>query len=158
MFHKLIAPIFIFLFSISTQAQITTHSTVYAGYQYQNQSFGELGARFIFLKNDDFLYRLGGGVLLGSVNSQFAVIPKIQGEILVNTEKNVDIHHSYYFLTGAEISTKHISPKIGASLLGIIDLTAGYAFPLDKNGINGKKLQGLNFNFTLNIPLAVFSK
>ncbi len=48
-----------------------------------------------------------------------------------------------------------ISQKIGASLFGIIDFTAGYGFSLDKKGINGKELKGLNLNFAVNIPLVL---
>jgi hypothetical protein len=65
------------------------------------------------------------------------------------------LYHAYYFLAGAEVTTKYAAPKIGATLFGIVDLTAGYAFSLDKKGINGKELKGLNLNFTVNIPLVL---
>ena len=150
---------FLFFLSLSCyKAQWTNHSVVYAGYSYQNQNFGDLGLRFLFLKNDDYAFRVGGGAGLGNVNGSWVVLPKIQTDFLFNSEKNVDIRHSYYYLAGAEFSTKSISPKLGISLFGLMDCTAGYAFSLDKNGINGKELQGFNFNFTLNIPLVVFSK
>ena len=76
---------------------------------------------------------------------------------MINFERNVDLYHSYYFLAGAEITTKYAAPKIGASLFGLLDLTAGYGFSLDKNGINGKELKGLNLNFTLNLPLVMLN-
>ena len=123
------------------------------GYVYQNQSFGEIGGRLLFLKNDDYIYRLGASAMIGSTNQKFVILPKLQGDFLINTEKNVDILHSYYLLAGTEITTKYIAPKIGLSVFGIIDLTGGYAFSIDKNGINGKKLNGLNINFTINLPL-----
>ena len=99
------------------------------------------------------IYRIGASALMGSVNSKFAVMPKVQGDILLNFQRNVDFYHAYYFLAGAEATTKYVAPKIGATLFGIIDLTGGYAFPIDKNGINGKELKGLNINFTLNLPI-----
>ena len=71
---------------------------------------------------------------------------------MLNFEKNVDIYHSYYFLGGAELTPKYIAPKIGITLFGLIDFTGGYAFSLDKNGVNGKELKGLNLNITVNIP------
>lgn len=135
------------------KAQLTMHKMVHAGYVYQNQSFGEIGGRLLFLSNDDMIYRLGASALMGVANSDFAIMPKVQGDILLNFERNVDLYHSYYFLAGAEVTTKYVAPKIGASLFGIIDLTAGYGFSLDKKGINGKELKGLNLNFTVNIPL-----
>ena len=135
------------------KAQLTMHKMVHAGYVYQNQSFGEIGGRLLFLSNDDMIYRLGASALMGVANSDFAIMPKVQGDILLNFERNVDLYHSYYFLAGAEVTTKYVAPKIGASLFGIIDLTAGYGFSLDKKGINRKELKGLNLNFTVNIPL-----
>ena len=137
----------------TAKSQLTMHKLVHVGYVYQNQSFAELGGRLLFLENDDMIYRLGAAAMLGSANGKFAVLPKIQGDILINFQRNVDLYHSYYFLAGAEATTKYIAPKIGATLFGIIDLTGGYAFPIDKSGINGKELKGLNINFTLNLPI-----
>ena len=141
----------------TAKSQLTMHKLVHVGYVYQNQSFAELGGRLLFLENDDMIYRLGAAAMLGSANGKFAVLPKIQGDILINFERNVDLYHSYYFLAGAEATTKYIGPKIGATLFGIIDLTGGYAFPIDKSGINGKELKGLNINFTLNLPLVMLN-
>lgn len=136
----------------SAKAQFTMHKMVHAGYVYQNQSFGEIGGRLLFLENDDMIFRVGGAALLGSANGKFAAMPKVQGDILLNFERNVDFYHSYYFLAGAEATTKYVAPKIGVTLFGLIDLTGGYAFPIDKKGINGKELKGLNINFTINVP------
>lgn len=148
----------VFLMMLSAnfaKAQLTMHKMVHAGYVYQNQSFGEIGGRLLFLNTDDLIYRVGASALLGVANSDFAVMPKVQGEVLINFERNVDLYHAYYFLAGAEVTTKYVAPKVGASLFGIIDLTGGYAFSLDKQGINGKELKGLNINFTVNIPLVL---
>lgn len=141
----------------TAKSQLTMHKLVHVGYVYQNQSFAELGGRLLFLENDDMIYRLGAAAMLGSANGKFAVLPKIQGDILINFQRNVDLYHSYYFLAGAEATTKYIAPKIGATLFGIIDLTGGYAFPVDKSEINGKELKGLNINFTLNLPLVMLN-
>lgn len=134
------------------QAQTAVHKLVSAGYTYQNQSFGELGGKLLFLNNDDVLYRIGATAMMGSVNQKFAIMPKIQGDILLNFEKNVDFYHSYYFLAGIEATTKYCAPKVGLTLFGLLDFTAGYAFSLDKKGINGKELKGLNLGISLNIP------
>jgi len=138
-------------------AQLTVHKMLNVGYVYQNQSFGEVGGRLLFLNNDDVIYRLGASAMMGVVQSDFAILPKIQGDILLNFERNVDLYHSYYFLTGAEVTSKYVAPKIGVSLFGILDLSGGYAFSFNNKGINGKKLEGLNINFTLNIPLVLIN-
>ncbi|WP_449400290.1 hypothetical protein [Chryseobacterium wanjuense] len=142
----------VFFLTTFVKAQYTMHKMISVGYTYQNQSFGEVGGKLLFLKNDDVIYRLGGSALMGSANSKFAIMPKIQADVLLNFEKNVDFYHSYYFLIGAEGTNKYVAPKIGVSLFGILDLTGGYAFSVGNSGINGKELKGLNVNFSLNIP------
>ena len=146
---------FLFFAIQSTKAQLTVHKLIHAGYVYQNQSFGEIGGRLLFLKTDDVIYRLGASALMGIAHEKFAILPKVQGDILINFERNVDLYHSYYFLAGAEVTTKYVAPKIGASLFGLLDLTGGYAFSLDKKGVNGKELKGLNLNVTLSLPLVL---
>ncbi len=153
---RLLILLFIFgIFAGFLKAQFTVHKLVHAGYVYQNQSFAEVGGRLLFLENDDLIFRIGAAGLLGSANGKFAVLPKIQGDILLNFQRNVDLYHSYYFLAGAEATSKYIAPKLGLTLFGLIDLTGGYAFSLDKNGINGKELRGLNINFTVNVPIVM---
>ncbi len=142
----------VFFLSLFAKAQYTMHKMINVGYVYQNQNFGEIGGRLLFLKNDDVIYRLGGSALMGSTNSQFAIMPKLQADVLLNFEKNVDFYHSYYFLAGVEGTNKYVAPKIGVSLFGILDLTGGYAFAMGNTGLNGKKMEGININFTLNIP------
>ncbi len=146
------AVLFLLLFSGLCKSQFTVHKLVSAGYVYQNNSFGELGGKLLFLKNDDLIFRLGAGAMLGSVNGKFAALPKVQGDILLNFERNVDLYHSYYFLSGAEVTTKYIAPKVGVSFFGLVDLTGGYAFPLGNSGLNGKEMKGLNINVSLNVP------
>lgn len=146
--------LFLVLISTFVKAQYTVHKMINVGYVYQNQSFGEVGGKLMFLKNDDVIYRLGASALMGSSNSEFAIMPKLQADVLLNFERNVDFFHSYYFLAGVEGTNKYVAPKIGVTLFGILDLTGGYAFPLGNSGLNGKELKGVNVNFTLNIPTA----
>ncbi|UOE37897.1 hypothetical protein [Chryseobacterium oryzae] len=140
------------LTGLTAKAQYTVHKMINVGYVYQNQSFGEIGGKLLFLKNDDVIYRLGASALMGSANSDFAIMPKVQADVLLNFEKNVDFNHSYYFLAGVEGTNKYVAPKIGVTLFGLLDLTGGYAFPIGDKGLNGKQMKGLNINFTLNIP------
>lgn len=147
-----ITVLFIFMTGIFAQAQYTVHKMINVGYVYQNQSFGEVGGKLMFLKNDDVIYRLGASALMGSANSKFAIMPKLQADVLLNFQKDVDFYHSYYFILGAEGTNKYVAPKVGFSLFGIVDLTGGYAFPVADARLNGKEMKGLNINFTLNIP------
>ncbi|KQT22018.1 hypothetical protein ASG31_01350 [Chryseobacterium sp. Leaf404] len=145
--------LFVFFTGIFAQAQYTVHKVINLGYVYQNQSFGEVGGKLMFLKNDDVIYRLGASALMGSTNSQFAIMPKLQADVLLNFQKDVDFYHSYYFIMGAEATNKYVAPKIGVTLFGLLDLTGGYAFPVADAKLNGKELKGVNVNFTLNIPI-----
>lgn len=151
-FRTAVAILSLFLLNTLVKAQYTMHKMISVGYTYQNQSFGEVGGKLLFLKNDDVIYRLGGSALMGSADSKFAIMPKLQADVLLNFEKNVDFYHSYYFLMGAEGTNKYIAPKIGVTLFGMLDLTGGYAFPVGDARLNGKEMKGLNINFTLNIP------
>lgn len=151
-FRTATAILSLFLLSTLAKAQYTMHKMITVGYTYQNQSFGEVGGKLLFLKNDDVIYRLGGSALMGIADSKFAIMPKLQADVLLNFEKNVDFYHSYYFLVGAEGTNKYIAPKIGVTLFGMLDLTGGYAFPIGDTRLNGKEMKGLNINFTLNIP------
>jgi len=152
---RLYTIILLIVFCGLAKAQLTVHKMLNVGYTYQNQSFGEIGGKLLFLSNDDVIFRTGVSALMGSANQKFAIMPKVQADFLLNFEKNVDFYHSYYFVAGAEATNKYIAPKVGFSLFGIVDLMGGYAFSLDKDGINGKELKGLNINFTINIPLVV---
>lgn len=151
-FRTAVVILSVFFLSTLAKAQYTMHKMISVGYTYQNQSFGEIGGKLLFLKNDDVIYRLGGSALMGSADSKFAIMPKLQADVLLNFEKNVDFYHSYYFLAGVEGTNKYIAPKIGVTLFGMLDLTGGYAFPIGDTRLNGKEMKGLNINFTLNIP------
>lgn len=151
-FRTAVAILSLFLLSTMVKAQYTMHKMISVGYTYQNQSFGEVGGKLLFLKNDDVIYRLGGSALMGSTDSKFAIMPKLQADVLLNFQKDVDFYHSYYFLVGAEGTNKYVAPKIGVTLFGMLDLTGGYAFPIGDTRLNGKEMKGLNINFTLNIP------
>ena len=120
-FSWMIAILGVFFISSLSKAQLTMHKMISVGYVYQNQSFGEVGGKLLFLKNDDVIYRLGATAVMGETHSQFAIMPKISGDLLLNFEKNVDFYHSYYFLAGVESTNKYVAPKIGVSLFGILD-------------------------------------
>lgn len=143
---------------VMAQQKFTTHKIISIGYQYQNQSFAEVGGKLLFLKNDHILYRAGASVLMGANHQKFSVIPKLKGDILVNFDENVDISHSIYYLLGADFTTKYFTPKVGLSLFGILDISAGYSLFIDNELVNGRKMKGLNFNLGLNLPISFFEK
>lgn len=146
---------FIGIISKVNAQEWTHHKMLNVGYTYQNHNFGEIGGKVLFLKDDDAIYRFGGGVLLGSVHQKIVAIPKIESALLFNFQKNVDVFHSYYYLAGIEATTKYIAPKMGISLFGIMDFTVGYGFSISKEEGSRKLLKGLNLGMTINIPTTV---
>ncbi|MBO4233723.1 hypothetical protein FO675_05305 [Riemerella anatipestifer] len=146
------------LFHIKAQNRMATHPMIFVGYNYQNASFGEVGGRLLFLKKDNVMYRLGASAMLGSPNGKFAVIPKLQGDILFNFQEGKTLNHSYYGLIGVETTNKYFAPKVGLSFFGILDFTVGYAFQIPNQAVNDKSLKGVNIGVNLNVPLSVYQK
>ena len=146
---------FLLLSMVFVSGQLTMHKLLNVGYNYQTNSFGEIGGKLLFLENDNLVYRVGASALLGSVNNQFAIIPKVQGDLLFNFEPQGkrDFDHSFYYIVGADFTTKYIAPKVGFNIFGILDITGGYGFSIDKSGINGKELKGANVNLSINLPI-----
>ena len=148
-----------FLFSSSlTHAQNTSYTMISAGYTYQNQSFGEVGGKlFIAQKNtDNVAFRVGTSVLMGATNGKFAIMPKVHGDILFNPRKEVYVAHAYYYMAGVEATTKYFAPYLGISLLGLFDITGGYAFSYPNQTLHGKELKGFRLGVTFNMPTELF--
>ena len=148
-----------FLFSSSlTHAQNTSYTMISAGYTYQNQSFGEVGGKlFIAQKNtDNVAFRVGTSVLMGATNGKFAIMPKVHGDILFNPRKEVYVAHAYYYMAGVEATTKYFAPYLGISLLGLFDITGGYAFSYPNQTLHGKELKGFRLGITFNMPTELF--
>ena len=72
----------ILFFCSMIRAQYTAHPMVSAGYYYQNQNFGELGGKILFIKKDELAFRVGASALMGTTHGKFTIIPKIQGDVL----------------------------------------------------------------------------
>lgn len=148
--------LFLLCFVININAQYTAHPKISVGYAYHKQSFGEVGSKILFLKKDEIAYRLGGSALLGSANGKWVIEPKIQADILFNFRENVDVHQGFYYIIGAESTTKYFAPYAGVSALGVLDFTGGYAFSYSNKTLNGKEFKGLKLTISLNIPLITF--
>ncbi len=149
--------IVILFFCAIVKAQYTAHPMVSTGYYYQNQNFGELGGKVLFIKKDELAFRVGASALMGAIHGKFTIIPKIQGDVLFNFRENVDVHQGFYYLVGVESTLYNFTPHIGISVLGIVDFMAGYGFSYH-NRIHDKELKELRFGVAFNIPLVLFDK
>ena len=137
---------FLFSFSLS-HAQNTSYTMISVGYAYQNQSFGEVGGKLFLTQKD---------ALMGATNGKLAIMPKVQGDILFNPRKEVYVAHAYYYMAGVEATTKYFAPYLGISLLGLFDITGGYAFSYPNQTLHGKELKGFRLGVTFNIPTELF--
>ena len=77
---KIYIIILLLAFCGAAKSQLTMHKFINAGYVYQNQSFGEVGGKLLFLSNDDVLFRVGASALMGSANNKFAIMPKVNAD------------------------------------------------------------------------------
>ena len=148
-----------FLFSSSlAHAQNTSYMMISAGYAYQNQSFGEVGGKLFIAQEDtdNVAFRVGASALVGATNGKFAIMPKVHGDILFNPRKEVYVAHAYYYMAGVEATTKYFAPYLGISLLGLFDITAGYAFSYPNQTLHGKELKGFHLGVTFNMPTELF--
>ena len=59
-FYKNIPVLFLLFGFLNLKAQYTSHPMITIGYHYQNQSFGEVGGKILFLKEDNIAFRIGG--------------------------------------------------------------------------------------------------
>ena len=84
---KIYIIILLVAFCSLAKSQMTMHKFITAGYTYQNQSFGEVGGKLLFLKNDDVLFRVGASAMMGSANNKFAIMPKVSADFLLNSRK-----------------------------------------------------------------------
>lgn len=150
---------FLFLLTVGgTHASLaqkhTAHFLANTGYvHHKNFHAGELGARVLFLRQDNIMYRLGISALMGKYSTGFTVMPKGSADILLNFQKGRDLSHSHYYILGVEATNHFITPKIGAALLGILEVNAGYMMPYEKNL---SRPEGITVHVGVSIPLVVF--
>lgn len=147
----------LFIFSSTLfQGQTSHHTMINIGYTYQNQSFAEVGGKILLLKKDHILYRFGGAALLGSTDHHFAIMPKIQADVLYSFKENTGLSQGYYYILGVESTNKYFSPHLGLNILGVLDFTTGYTIAYPQKNLFNKTLEGIHFGIILNIPLSIF--
>lgn len=140
------------LWCVRVFSQYTQHQIIQVGYKYKNFSQLDLGYKFLFLKNDNYLYRMGVNLDLGYCQKQINVDPFFSGDFLFNFSQPQSLEKPSYYLLGAEIGMNDITPKAGISLFGIIDLGV-----LHSISFNNKTTSSWGVFLTINTPIQVFS-
>ncbi len=144
----------LFAFCAPYKAQLSSHYLVNAGYSYYNHHFADIGGKLLLLENDEVIFRAGLGVMLGSSEKKFLALPKASADILFNFKDINTVKHGYYYLAGLDLSTKNIAPKVGISILGLVDFTVGYSFPIGTLS-SQKALRGFSSGLSISVPIVM---
>lgn len=118
------------------------------GYQYQRGSFFKLSGWGLFEPNDHQYMKIDAGANLTHMMGKTHIIPEIGftyylGNVL-----------AWPFLK-VEATPYTITPKVGVSLMSMVDL--GFGYGIDVNQKSGfKKLDGFTTSLNINVPLNFF--
>lgn len=145
--------IFVFLFLIMTAATGFSQGKSWiwgpsVGYQYQKGSFFKLSGWGLFEPNDHQYIKIDAGANLTHMMRKTHIIPEVGltyylGHVL-----------AWPFLK-VEATPYTITPKLGISMMSMIDLGLGYGINVNqKSGL--KKIDGFTASLNLNLPLNFF--
>lgn len=108
------------------------------GYSQGTHSMLQLGMEYDVVSTEKAWLFVGGGVMVTPYHKEWHWLPYI------------DVTHGnglgYY---GAKVSTKHIQPQIGITLLNLMDIGVGYAIPFGNNIV--PEIKGFNLNMKIRI-------
>ncbi len=118
------------------------------GYQYQSGNFLKLSGWGLFAPNDHQYMKIDAGANLTWMMNRTTVIPEL-GVTYYLSDSGI-----WPFLK-AEATPYTITPKVGISLMSLVDIGVGYGFDVNqKSGF--KKIDGLTGSISVNIPLNFF--
>ena len=135
---KLLTSVILFLsFFIQAQEKTTSYFVLNAGYEYWNGNYGRLGTDLYIVQPNDNIITINANVNLGYMKDQFRVIPEVGVGFLFNLKNNTgdpyssNIKAPFYSLR-LDVSPWTIAPKIGITVLGLLEFNTGYAFEYNK--------------------------
>lgn len=140
------------IFSLLTLL-ITTHTFAQTNaigptLSYQNQSgnFLKLGGYFMRVAPNSFGIKVDATANMAYMRDQFIVIPEAGVSIFPNADYLVAPYIE------SEITPFTITPKVGLSIVHMIDFNLGYGFDIDTKK-NMKPIKGFTFSLGFSIPL-----
>lgn len=159
---KKIIALFIFLcaFNLQAQQKTTPYFVLNAGYEYWNGNYGKLGTDLYLVQRNDNIISMNANVNLGYMRNEFRAIPEIGIGYLFNFRNNLGDPYSSnmnsaFYVARADISPWTITPKIGITVLGLLEFNAGYAFEF-REYKNFKDMNGFRTGFTVHLPTQLF--
>lgn len=116
-----------------------------AGWQYQNGNYLKLSGWALFAPNQKQYMKIDAGANLARMQHKTVVIPELGFTYYLS--------NSILFpFVKAEVTPYTITPKLGLSILSIIDIGLGYGVEM-KTKRDFKSIDGLTGSLTLNLPL-----
>ena len=159
---KNIVFVFLMLFGIfaHAQAKSTPYFVFNVGYDYWNGNYGRLGSDLYLVQKNDNIITISGNVNLGYMRDKFRAIPEIGIGYLFNFKNNTgDPYSSHvsapFYSTRVDISPWTIAPKVGITILSIIELNAGYSFEFRENK-DFKDMDGVRAGLIFHLPSQLF--
>ena len=150
----------IFSFFVQAQEKATSYFVLNAGYEYWNGSYGRFGTDLYLVQNNDNIVTVNANVNLGYMQDKFRAIPEVGIGYLFNFYNNHGDPYSSnikapFYVARVDVSPWTVSPKIGFSVLGLLEFNAGYAFEFNKYK-NFKSMDGIRAGFTIHLPTQLF--
>ena len=159
---KNIAFLFFMLIGIiaNAQAKSTPYFVFNVGYDYWNGNYGKLGSDLYLVQENDHIITISGNVNLGYMRDKFRAIPEVGVGYLFNFRNNQGDPYSSnvsapFYSARVDLSPWTITPKLGITVLSIIELNAGYSFEFRENK-NFKAMDGVRAGLVFHLPSQLF--
>lgn len=115
------------------------------GWQYQSGNFLKASGWGLFAPNDHQCMKINAGANFTWMQSKTTVIPEVGFTYYLSNSLVLPF-------VQAEVTPYTLTPKVGISILSIVDLGIGYGLDM-KTKEDFKPMKGLTGTVTLNIPL-----
>ena len=139
----------IFFFLVLTSSLSFAQTNFYGptfSYQSQSGSWLKLGGYFLHANQNDFVVKVDATANIAYLRDKFVVIPEA-GLTITPSANNLILP-----LFEGELTPYTITPKVGFSILTIVDFSVGYGFDYNTKE-NLKPIKGFNFSLGINIPI-----
>lgn len=136
------------LFSIPSFSQTQLYGPTIS-YQSQSGNMAKIGGFYLHNSESNFTYKIDATANLAYFRGKFRAIPEIGFTFYPKPD---------YLISPtleAEVSPYTITPKIGFSILTMVDFSFGYGIETNTK-TNLKPIRGFTFTFGLNIPINAF--
>lgn len=138
-----------FFFALNSMAQNNLYGPTLS-YQNQSGNVGKIGAFLLRSPNTlDLAFKIDASANFSYFRNQTVVIP----EVGLTLYPSID----YLILPTleTEVTPYTFTPKVGFSILTILDFSLGYGFEIETKK-DLKPIKGFTFSFGINVPLNLF--